>query len=202
MIQMNRAEKRHLDVLLKQRNRKIFDSLNDETQELWNKAEKTLGWIHGEATVLGSGGAKVDLSMFDFIVAQCDFTPDDMTSDLKMLQRFWITLFPYTEKMIGNMQFYIAKFREVEKIESDVLKRYADQNLELQYRQLFMKEQIPPEYAEAFVEYHAIKKAESDAEIAKIKKREAANNEKLKDKVETKQKQGKLQRFANKILTK
>ena len=201
MTKLNREDKRHLKVLLKQRTKKIFDSLGDETQELWSEAAKTLGWIHGEPITLPNG-SKVDLSMFDFIVAQCDFTPDDMTSDLKMLQKFWVTLFPYTNKMISNMQFYIQKFREVEKIETEVLRKYADQNFELQYRQKFMKEQVPAEYEEKFQEYHKLMKAESDAEIEKIKKREKVFVKTNEKKIERRDKGNAMKRFASKIMSK
>lgn len=133
----------------------------------------------------------VDFSMFDFIIATTQFSPDDMTSDLKMLQRFWVTIYPYVDNVIGNLNHYKLKFREIYGVEGQTLKTYALQNLELQCHRKFLKDMDPYccdnteesfELLKKFEKFHADFKAESDAEIVKIKAREDKRNLEIEEK--------------------
>ena len=158
-----------LAALLKKRKNTIQKHTNDEVQKLWAEADKTLGWIFGEPDLLPSG-ARVDFGMFDFIISKVDFTPEDMTSDLKMLQRFWITFFPHADKIIQNRNMIAGKFREIEATNDALVKRFADQNFELQYRKEFMKGYEDLEIE--FQNYFEKRKKESEAKIEELKKKE------------------------------
>ena len=203
---LNRTQRKALDVILKKRKQSVINSITDETGEIWRQAQQNLQWIVGEPVRLPEG-VKVDFSMFDFIVATTKFLPDDMTSDLKMLQRFWITIYPHVDKVIENLNHYKLKFREIYGVEGQTLKNYALQNLELQCYKKFFNEELhkhlrynpqgqeigyPEELAqdirEAFNDYHKKFKDESDAKIAEMKKKEEEIMAKQQKEVEEREK--------------
>lgn len=192
----NRKDRRELEVILRKRKSDIINSLTPDTLKLWELAEKNLQWVVGDP-IKTSCGFVVDFSHFDLIVATAKFTADDKKSDLLMLQRFWITLYPYVDNVIRNLNHYKAKFREMYDIEEVTLYKYAIQNLELQCRQEFMKDY--PELEKDFVAYHEDFKAKSDKKIAEIKEQEEKRMANRKEREDKKKKRNKLQAFADKL---
>ena len=171
---LTRADRQALAAKLKKRKSTINKHSSDEVQKLWKEADNTLGWIFGDADLLPSG-ARVDFGMFDFIVAKADFTPEDMQSDLGMLQRLWITLFPHLDKLIENRNTVAKSFRELEATSDTLVRNYAEQNFELQFRQEFMKEYQDLEAD--FQKYFEKRKAESEKKIEALKSKELAGME-------------------------
>ena len=167
---MNRKDRKRLEVILDREKRSILQNLNEDTEKLWQQAYDNTQWLTGKRVKIG--GKKIDFSHFDFIVGATIWTPEDKVSDLKLLQKFWITLFPYIDKIINQLHYYNVKFEEVYEIEAVTLKKFALQNLELQCRQKFMQDRLAPEIEEQFKIYHKEFKEESDAEIERIKERE------------------------------
>ena len=194
---MNRKDRKELEVILKKRKQSVVDSLTDETMELWKSAQLNQQWLMGEK-IKTSEGHEVDFSMFDFVVATCNFTPDDMTSDLKMLQRFWITAYPYVENVIDHLAHYERQFKELYKIEGTTLKNFALQNLELQCHRLFL-EKLDPKVKEEFETFHKEFKDKSDAEIEKVKEKEEEFQKKLEEREEKKKEEEKQRLFAAKL---
>lgn len=180
-VKLNRSQRRELDVLIKIRQKGVIEALTDEKLELWKQAQHNCQWLVGDPIKM-SDGTEVDFSMFDFALATTKFTPEDQQSDLKKFQRFWTTLWPYLDNVITNLNHYKLKFREIYGIEGQTLKKFALQNLELKCYQQFFKDELKKELVggqleaepiiAAFKKYHLDFKAESDAEIAKIKIRE------------------------------
>ena len=171
-------KERALDVVLRKNQKNIIDNINPDTERLWKLAKKNLQWLQGDP-IKTPDGDEADFSMFDFIVATAKYTKKDLSSDLTMLQRFWITLYPYVENLINHQIYYQKQFQELYGIEGETLKNYALQNMELQYRQKFMKEAavktaqgIKFDLEQEFMVYYEAAKLESDAEIVKIKARE------------------------------
>lgn len=173
-----KREAREFDVLIKKRQSAVIDSLNDETEELWKQAYTHRQWIAGEPITLPNGD-KVDMAMFDMIVATMHLQQSDMRSMLTLLQKFWGELYPYVENLLNHLNHYKVKFKELYGVEERTLRNFALQNLELQCRQLFMKEAAERtkkgetfDLEEEFQQFHKEFKEKSDAEIAKIKEEE------------------------------
>lgn len=192
----NRKDRRELEVILRKRKSDILNSLNADTLKLWEEAEKNLQWVVGDP-IKTSCGFEVDFSHFDLIIATAKFTPEDKKSDLLMLQRFWITIYPYVDNVIRNLNHYKAKFRELYDIEEVTLYKYAIQNLELQCRKEFMKKY--PELEEKFIVYHKEFKEESDKKIAEMKEKEEKRLANRLEREEKKKSRSKLQAFADKL---
>lgn len=195
-------KKRDMDVVLNRRQTSIIDSINPDTEKLWKLAKANRQWLQGD-TIRTPEGDEVDFSMFDFIVAITTFTKADMSSDLKMLQRFWITLHPYVENLIDHQKYYMSQFQELYGIEGQTLKKFALQNLELQCRQNFMKDASSRmamgesfDLEAEFDIYHAKFKAESDAEIVKIRAKEEEFVKKQEEVAEKQKKEADQEAFA------
>lgn len=206
-IQLSRKDRREVSVLLKKRQSSVIDSLTDETTELWKLAQQNLQWLCGKP-IKTKGGAKVDFSMMDYLMAITRWTAEDQTSDLLMIQRFWITMYPYLDNVISNLSHYKAKFAEIYGIEGETLKNYALQNLELQLYRKFFKEELPKildnkneanAINEAFKKFHEDFKAESDAEIEKAKAKEGEWRNKQEEKARTAEEANKKKAFANSL---
>ena len=187
--------KRKSDVILRKRQKQVVDSLSDETLELWKLAQAKKLWLTGEPIKIE--GQEVDFSHFDFTMAIAKFSKMDMTSDLKMIQRFWITLYPYIENLVYNVNRYEQQFKDLAQLEGQTLKSYALQNLELQCYQKFFKEELHKytenahNIKEAFKVFHEAWEEESQAKIAEIKKQE---EEHIKRQEEAAKKHEELQR--------
>lgn len=173
-----KRDRREFDIIVKKRQKSVIDSLSDETEELWKQAYAHRQWITGDPITLPSGD-KVDMAMFDMIVATMHLQQSDMRSMLTLLQKFWAELYPYAENLVNHLNHYKVKFKELYGVEERTLRNYALQNLELQCRQLFMKEAAERtkkgetfDLEEEFQKFHKDFKAKSDAEIAKMKKQE------------------------------
>ena len=200
--ELNRQARREMDVLIKKRKQSVVDSITPETEELWKQAQLNLQWLTGDP-IKTSDGCEVDFSMFDFLMATTKWTAKDMTSDLTMLQRFWVTMFPYLDNVIGSLVNYKIKFKELYGIEGQTLKKFALQNLELQCRQLFMKEAsercLKGEVFNLEIEFrkfHKDFKAKSDAEIVKIRAKEEERNKRIEDKQKKNEQEVKNRAFA------
>jgi len=198
-------KKRAMDVILRKRQNSIINSISDDTEALWKSAKTHQQWLQGDPIKTPDGDV-VDFSMFDFIVATAVFSKKDMSSDLTMLQRFWITVYPYIDNLIAHQVYYQEQFQELYGIEGNTLKKFALQNLELQCYQKFMKEELGKYVGETvnsseeinneFKKYHEKFKAESDSEIEKIKEKEAEWMKKQEAAAERQAEQDKQDAFA------
>ena len=196
-------KKRAMDVILSKRQSSIIDSINPETEALWKSAKAHQQWLQGDP-IKTPDGDLVDFSMFDFIVATATFNKKDMSSTLTMLQKFWATLYPYIDNLIAHQVYYQKQFEELYGIEGSTLKKYALQNLELQCRTQYMNEAavkaaqgLKFHMLGEFEAFHSKFKAESDAEIVKIKAKEdewIARQEKM---AEEKKKEADREAFAS-----
>jgi len=196
---MTPEEEKELNVLIKKRSDSILDSISEETEALWKQAKANTQILTGEERVYE--GQKVDFSMLDFLLATIKFTPQDMTSDLLMLTKFWSEFYPYLKKLQTGYSHYRGKLRESYASENHTLYGYANQNLELQCFKLFLKEldEETPGLAQRFDKFHKDHKEKSDAEIAKIRKQEKKRVKKEQGKIKHLQAIEKQKAFESKL---
>jgi len=187
--------KRKSDIILNNLQKKAIDTLDDEKLDLWKLAKAKKQWLTGEPTKIE--GQEVDFSHFDFILAIIQFSKMDMTSDLKMLQRFWITLYPYIENLLYYLNRYEQQFKDIVEMEGQTLRTYALQNLELKCYRKFFEDELrkytdnSEEIIKSFKVYHDAWEEESQSKIAEIKKKE---EEHIKRQEEAARKQEEIER--------
>ena len=152
-------------------NRKQLSSLvytlDSNVDQRWREAYKHKIFLVGEERESPYGG-KVDFAHFDFMLSHLKWTQPKGFSwaktCLELLQVFWIQLYPYLKNIITEYERIELGFEDVVADQNLVLKKFADQNLELKIYQQFIKKQSE-EMQEEFAEYFKVEKAVIDALI-------------------------------------
>lgn len=165
---LNLVNPNDIDVGLSEEQQTVIRALDGNTESLWKEAVANNQFLEGKEIQVNNG-TMVDFSHFDLIVSITQFLPQDMTSDLKMLKCFWVSLYPFVRQLKAFAQHYQRIYREIAHDQNKTLKNYANQNLEIKCYKKFMDDRYP-EMAEEFEAFHTEEKRKSDLEIERIKK--------------------------------
>lgn len=172
------------DVKLQHHQQVILDMVTGgKTETLWKEAMANTQFLEGEEIQVANG-TMVDFSHFDLMIATTQFLPEDMTSDMKMLKAFWVTLYPFVKRLKNYAHHFQKKYRELAYDQDKTLKNYANQNLELKIYKKFMTEKVHEPVREQFKVFYDEMKAISDAQVAEMAKQEAKRQKKHKKKLE------------------
>lgn len=178
-------EAKRFDTAVNESDKTYFDvGGGSEMFRRFNEALTQKIWLIGKE--VDFEGEKVDMNHFEFMMA-CLKLPTEVNR--YHLQQFYANLWPYIKKIVNSYKSLDSAFELIVNDQQTVLKKYADQNLELDIYKRFFKT-LPNEHR---MKFKSFRKAEQER-IDKAMELAVAREEAFKNTVTVKKNKKDLER--------